>query len=644
MADAPPSRGRQEGSPTSTDSSTSTIKGDESAENIPALVKQASKRDPELKPLGRNEKLTKDREGTDGKISLETRARSRVTEATLKPSIERRESEKSLLSSLSKDITMERKSCTLPRLRSDRTKVADVASLDPKTVESLEKYQRIKHRGRPHTPEPVSPDVTETKLLLSADGDRRVRRKSEGMHPMAPTVDNKDFKCSEPTVMEEAENARPVTPTGRRYKTRKEREREAELLAKQRETCATPKQEPVSEERTSKAAEKPPSPVTLRRRERESQTLPSKERPPDSKVKVTVTCEVTERKRSPPAERRSPPVERRSSPLERQVSPVEQRSPSVEQRLSPVERQSSPVERRSPKPEREGSPSSRESSPFSRSLEVRKRQKSPISDRMKHLKSNRRKTPVISTDALDAILRGEIPNEEDYDEDYDEMESESMESSPKINRRTLDTITEQTSPPRVASPISSATVTLKGDSDQPKSPEKKAPITSALKDKSNGANGTRSGSPDKRDRRVTLSAAVTIRHKSTSDYSPERSPNRELSPSPENEPLLRSGDRMDRFSRLQRTRSLVVSRSTPDLTALLEGHTREPKKVERSNSRRRPRLDSYITYQSSYRTETPNFSRSNTISHNRGSRFFSGGGVNKAFSAFTRSSKDRKRH
>ena len=604
VADAPSPSRRQEGSPTSTDSSTSTIKGDESVENIPALVKQALKGETEHKQL---ERLVKEKEGTDGRLDPETRARSR---AVSKPSLlERRESEKKLLNLPKESAALDRKSCTLPRLHANRTtKVADVTALDPKTVESLEKFQRYKHRGRPHTPEPVSPDVTDTKILLSPAGERRLRRKSEGMPPIAPTIDTKSFKCSEPTVMEETVGTRAVTPTGRKYKTKKEREREAELLAKSMEACATPRQELVSEERTTKAAEKPPSPApsptSLRRREREGQASLSKEQSIRSDVTVTVTSdEVKERTRSPPVERQSPKPEREK---------------------------------------RESGSSSRESSPFSRSLEVRKRQKSPISDRMKCVKSNRRKTPIISTDALDAILRGEIPDVEG--EEDEEMEFESSESSPGNTRRTLDTITEQTSPPRVASPINSAFVPVRGSSERPKSPEKKVPITSALKDKSNGANGSRSGSPDKRDRRVTLSAEVTIRHKSTSDYSPERSPVRELSPSPENKPLLRSGNRTDRLSRLQRTRSMVMSRSTPDLTVLLEGHTKEPKKVERSNSRRRPRLDSYISYTSPNHSSEKfnNLTRSYTVSHNRGARFLSGSGINKAFSSFTRS-KDRKR-
>ena len=634
VADAPSSRGRQEGSPTSTDSSTSTIKGDESVENIPALVKQASKGETEQK---QPERVVKDREGTDGKLDLETRTRSRVIS---KPSIlERRESDKALLNPASKDVVvLDRKSCTLPRLHTNRTsKVADVAALDPKTVESLERYQRIKHRGRPRTPEPVSPDVTDTKILLSPDGERRIRRKSEGMPPIAPSSDTKSFKCSEPTVMEEPTSARAVTPTGRKYKTRKEREREAELMMKQMETCATPKQEPVSEERTSKAAEKPPSPASLRRREREGQTSPSKEEP----VSVDVSSKAAEKPLSPASLRRRE-REGQTSPSKEQLVNVDVTVTVTSDEVTERTR-SPPVERRSPKPERESGSSSRESSPFSKSLEVRKRQKSPISDRIKHIKSNRRKTPVISTDALDAILRGEIPPDEEGAEDED-VECKSSESSPTITRRTLDTITEQTSPPRVASPINSGSVAVKGSSIRPQSPEKISVSSppSALKDKSNGANGNRSGSPDKRERRVTLSGAVTIRHKSTSDYSPERTPVRELSPSPEHQPLLRSADRRDRLSRLQRTRSLVMSRSTPDLTVLLEGHTKEPKKVERSNSRRRPRLDSYISYTSpNQSSERYNLTRSYTMSHNRGSRFLSGGGLNRAFSSFTRT-KDRK--
>lgn len=103
------------------------------------------------------------------------------------------------LDSSSKSLTLGRKSTmtstsysstystsTLDRKRppSSRLASSDVDALDPATVQSLEKLERLKRRDphRPVTPEPESPKITQTKLLRSPE--RSSRRKSEGNPPI----------------------------------------------------------------------------------------------------------------------------------------------------------------------------------------------------------------------------------------------------------------------------------------------------------------------------------------------------------------------------------------------------------------------------------------------------------------------------
>lgn len=92
------------------------------------------------------------------------------------------------------------------RKRATSTKLAspDITSLNPATIQSLEKLERIKqrdHHRRPRTPEPTSPKVTQTKLMMSPD--RLSRRKSLGNHPIGPIIGQ--LTCRATAVPEEPE-------------------------------------------------------------------------------------------------------------------------------------------------------------------------------------------------------------------------------------------------------------------------------------------------------------------------------------------------------------------------------------------------------------------------------------------------------
>ncbi len=94
-------------------------------------------------------------------------------------------------------------SSTLDRKRPPSSRIAssDVTSLNPATVKSLEKLERIKRRDhhRPLTPEPESPRVTQIKMLQSPE--RQSRRKSEGNHPIGHLIGH--LTCTPSTLPEE---------------------------------------------------------------------------------------------------------------------------------------------------------------------------------------------------------------------------------------------------------------------------------------------------------------------------------------------------------------------------------------------------------------------------------------------------------
>ena len=110
--------------------------------------------------------------------------------------------ERERLSDISKSQTLDRKSAydsstnkstratTLDRRYNKSSRLAD-SELTPATVQSLEKYERLMARRehghhRVKTPEPVSPEPTQTMLLHSPE--RRSRRKSEGNHPIGHVI------------------------------------------------------------------------------------------------------------------------------------------------------------------------------------------------------------------------------------------------------------------------------------------------------------------------------------------------------------------------------------------------------------------------------------------------------------------------
>ncbi len=94
-------------------------------------------------------------------------------------------------------------SSTLDRKRPPSSRIAssDVTSLNPATLKSLEKLERIKRRDhhRPLTPEPESPSVTQIKMLQLPE--RQSRRKSEGNHPIGHLIGH--LTCTPSTLPEE---------------------------------------------------------------------------------------------------------------------------------------------------------------------------------------------------------------------------------------------------------------------------------------------------------------------------------------------------------------------------------------------------------------------------------------------------------
>lgn len=239
---------RGEGSPTSTNSSTSTLKGDESAENIPGLIQEQTVPKRDVSVNKEDTSVTKEalskKDSTDSAVvschshSFEgplivTRSSYRkeplLSDPDKSPSVERRS--KTPLSYFSG--TMDSKdylsrSCTLDRKREtpltgtksvdreatyttssgtlgrssrglSRQKAEDLLALDPKTIQSLEKLKKLTAHKRPTTPEPLAPPVSDVKLLHSPE--RRRRRKSEGMHPIEKQV-SKNFKPIENTLHE----------------------------------------------------------------------------------------------------------------------------------------------------------------------------------------------------------------------------------------------------------------------------------------------------------------------------------------------------------------------------------------------------------------------------------------------------------
>lgn len=101
------------------------------------------------------------------------------------------------------DATATRSVADRKRATSSKLASPDVTSLNPATIQSLEKLERIKQQRdyrRPRTPEPHSPKVTQTKLMVSPE--RLSRRKSLGNHPIGPIG---HLICPATTLPEEPE-------------------------------------------------------------------------------------------------------------------------------------------------------------------------------------------------------------------------------------------------------------------------------------------------------------------------------------------------------------------------------------------------------------------------------------------------------
>ena len=239
-----------------------------------------------------------------------------------------------------------------------------------------------------------------------------------------------------------------------------------------------------------------------------------------------------------------------------------------------------------------------------------RRERSPVAEQQRRFKANKRMTPVISTDALDAILRGEVeddPSALRYATEPNPYHYSHLESCPEENEPVL------TSSPRAKSP-SPLLKEMKSDGSSSSGQRFLAyrregvlpsALPSALKDPN------RSISPEKR--RVTLLTNKTQSVDFDCMLSPEGSDySTSLTSSPSPDTLSKSFDssrthgvipKPEAISRLSVSGNYSsLSRSTPDLSDILGGGGRKGKdgrKVERSSSRRlglgRSRMDSYVT-------------------------------------------------
>ena len=263
------------------------------------------------------------------------------------------------------------------------------------------------------------------------------------------------------------------------------------------------------------------------------------------------------------------------------------------------------------------------------------RQKSPVSERYKVIKANRRKTPVISEDALAAILSGDIPDDDFFDENGMCPLSPSQIGE---RRMTLETCPEEDEEPAAGgkqqfiSPARKNILkqsSLDQTSSPQRSPEKKVTINSEPCIRRVG-------------RKPMLSAEMRERTKSLTSFSPERS----LSPtSPDYAAIPEEADSLSKSSILPvgrfRASSLVMSQSTPDLSEILgpKKKDRKARRIERSNSKRRVRVDSYVTSTTPNSTFNPAGSFTGTRSS---SRRLSGSGsrLSKLAAVFSRKDKD----
>ena len=216
-----------------------------------------------------------------------------------------------------------------------------------------------------------------------------------------------------------------------------------------------------------------------------------------------------------------------------------------------------------------------------------RRHRSPDTEKVRQLKADRRKTPIISPEALDMLLSGNIPEEDALEtcQEEEECDTSSPEhrSSSILKIKSLDTC-----------PIS-----------PPKSPEKKVTINSELLVEVTAPTPVVESQPPLGER-TSLSSESKERTRSLGNFSPEP----ESSPvSPEEgespyDAFSRSMDMRrssrDRLSRLRGnsfSNSLSMSLSMTDLSDIGKKETKA-RRVGRSNSRRlvgRSKVDSYVT-------------------------------------------------
>ena len=653
-----------------------------------------------------------------------------------------------------------------------RLATKDITSLDLKTVKSLEKYQKIKksHHARPHTPEPETLPISEGKIQQVTE--HRTRRKSEGMSP----------------AHQQRQEARPLRSSIPSEATVPEGdETEAEKQATDSPEHGTPTANGTATESTTKTQPRSPTKV-------ESKS-PTKSPPPASKymspatspeLKSVSPLSVTKKRASPVLRKQTVVEEKENEHLTKSSGSVQLKPRAEKEReKEATKNQKEEVKKEPPvvvvvvkstrgrffeastdawerKTTKEESIFARKSperaiknsldtrtcrlaSPERRvdsrtcslggpdQLNVRmRRERSPVSDRMKQVKSNRRKTPVISMEALNDILAGNIP-------DVDENEvigfssvstTTATASSISINlektagedeggedsqSKHLTTLEEEEdefqsgSPPqrgggggggrgggarsptkpasKSTTPTSPTSPTRRERKGALKSTSPTSPTGIDRRGKKGALKSTSPPSPTSQDRKLSAERKVTIKppspdmvivptdvgesqQRSKKLLSPEKHKSKSLSSaSPERDsvsppsssqdydkthfdPFTSSMDRHGGGGGLGRLRanSLVMSRSTPDLTQLLGDGKREAKakKVGRSNSRRllgRSRLDSYVTTSSSqYSTSNQHSSTpaagsaspsvSKSSSKTLPGRFLSGSVINKAFSSF----------
>ena len=278
-----------------------------------------------------------------------------------------------------------------------------------------------------------------------------------------------------------------------------------------------------------------------------------------------------------------------------------------------------------------------------RQTDIPVRQKSPVPDIMKQMKANRRKTPVISDDALAAILSGDIPEDDDIVHDGTCPISPSQKGDPRM---TLETCLEEDEDLKqyFSSPTRSRKNFLQADSTTSPPERSVSPQRTPVEKRVVSINSEpcirRVGK-----RRHMLSADMKERTKSLTSFSPERS----LSPpSPRETDTIPEEGKFPNDVNLRnlpinrlRPSSMVLSRSTPDLSEILgpKKKDRKARRIERSNSKRRVKGDGYVTSTRPNSMYNPLQSSSTHTASRSSSRILSGTTISKIASAFSRKDK-----